>query len=500
MKLMKDKQPTIVLCELGETGIPNVQSYSPFCLKVHRALGLAGLDYTSRRGAPHDFRALDPRGQVPVLLVDDEVIGDSTEILARIDALAVRRGGASLVPADARARAEAWLWEDYADRALNGYLVAARWADPRNWPLVREAYFKGAPWLVKRLVVPMLRRKVISALVARDFLRAGEKALWDDFRRVLDCLEARAPLDGFWLGGEAVTVAHRLAGPRAHASPGAHGLARPRRCGDVSGAIDGPVDGRLRARHDPGVVPFTYPYPRPSVTADVVAFTMRADDLAVLLIKRKADPFKGCWALPGGFVNENEPLDRAAARELHEETGLIVHPSKLEQLGAFGDPGRDPRGHTVTVAFVTFRATETAINPGDDAIEAAWHPLRALGASASAAWHDPGEEEREAKARGTSGVRSRADLESGVSTAVSSSQRPEQRLRVRRRAAALHAGGAAAHLRGGHRQEAHAARDPPAPRRSRRDRAGDVEAHDEGEPALSLEPRLALTRRGRWLS
>lgn len=125
-------------------------------------------------------------------------------------------------------------------------------------------------------------------------------------------------------------------------------------------------------------MPFTYPYPRPSVTADVVAFTMRADDLAVLLIKRKDEPFKGCWALPGGFVNENEALDRAAARELHEETGLTVHPSKLEQLGAFGDPGRDPRGHTVTVAFVTFRATETSINPGDDAIEAAWHPLRAL--------------------------------------------------------------------------------------------------------------------------
>jgi 8-oxo-dGTP diphosphatase len=125
-------------------------------------------------------------------------------------------------------------------------------------------------------------------------------------------------------------------------------------------------------------VPFTYPYPRPSVTADVVAFTMRADDLAVLLVKRRDEPFKGCWALPGGFVNENEALDRAAARELHEETGLTVHPSKLEQLAAFGDPGRDPRGHTITVAFVTFRATETSINPGDDAIEAEWHPLRAI--------------------------------------------------------------------------------------------------------------------------
>ncbi len=114
------------------------------------------------------------------------------------------------------------------------------------------------------------------------------------------------------------------------------------------------------------------------MTADVVAFTMRADDLAILLIRRKADPFKGCWALPGGFVNENESLERAASRELHEETGLSVSSSKLEQLGAFGDPGRDPRGHTVTVAFMTFRPTESAITAGDDASDAQWHSLRAL--------------------------------------------------------------------------------------------------------------------------
>lgn len=121
---------------------------------------------------------------------------------------------------------------------------------------------------------------------------------------------------------------------------------------------------------------FTYPYPRPCVTADVVAFTLRADDLAVVLIRRKEAPFKGSWALPGGFVNENESLVKAAARELSEETGLTG--LKLEQLGAFGDPGRDPRGHTVTVAFVTYRAAEMALQPGDDAIEAEWHALRSL--------------------------------------------------------------------------------------------------------------------------
>ena len=134
-------------------------------------------------------------------------IKDSTTIVAAVAQLSERLGGPSLAPKDARARAEAWLWEDWADRAMNGYLVAARWADARNWPLVREAYFKGAPWFVKTLIAPKVRRKVVAALHARDFLRSGEEALWDDFRRVLDLLEARAPLGGFWVTPDAPTVA-----------------------------------------------------------------------------------------------------------------------------------------------------------------------------------------------------------------------------------------------------------------------------------------------------
>jgi 8-oxo-dGTP diphosphatase len=130
-------------------------------------------------------------------------------------------------------------------------------------------------------------------------------------------------------------------------------------------------------------VPYTYRFPRPAVTADVVAFTMRADDLAVLLVQRKDEPFRGAWALPGGFVNENEALERAAARELHEETGLSG--LRLEQLGAFGDPGRDPRGHTITVAYVSFLVHEAAITPGDDAADAAWHPFRSLALDPAAA-------------------------------------------------------------------------------------------------------------------
>ena len=112
-------------------------------------------------------------------------------------------------------------------------------------------------------------------------------------------------------------------------------------------------------------------YPRPSVTADVIIFTLRANDLQVLLIKRGHPPFEGMWAIPGGFVDIAESLEDAALRELEEEAG--VRDVYLEQLYTFGDPGRDPRGRTITVAYFAL-VTATAIHPraGDDAAEARW--------------------------------------------------------------------------------------------------------------------------------
>jgi 8-oxo-dGTP diphosphatase len=119
-------------------------------------------------------------------------------------------------------------------------------------------------------------------------------------------------------------------------------------------------------------MPFTYEYPRPSVTVDIAVFAERAGELVVLLIERKHAPFEGSWALPGGFVDVNEALEHAAARELSEETGLTG--LTLTQVAAFGDPGRDPRGHTVSVAYVT-RVEIDAVKPvaGDDAAKAEWH-------------------------------------------------------------------------------------------------------------------------------
>jgi len=110
------------------------------------------------------------------------------------------------------------------------------------------------------------------------------------------------------------------------------------------------------------------------VTVDAVLFARRQSRWQVLLIRRGHDPFAGHWAFPGGFVNEDEPLDHAVARELQEETGLSG--VKLAQLGAFGDPGRDPRGHTISVVYWG-RVNARLVKPqaADDAAEVGWHPV-----------------------------------------------------------------------------------------------------------------------------
>jgi 8-oxo-dGTP diphosphatase len=114
-----------------------------------------------------------------------------------------------------------------------------------------------------------------------------------------------------------------------------------------------------------------YDYPRPAVTVDTLLFYRGEAGLELLLIKRRHDPFKDHWALPGGFVDEHESLEAAAARELKEETGLAR--ARFTQLGAFGDPGRDPRGHTVSVAFVALLKSKPKPQASDDAADAAWH-------------------------------------------------------------------------------------------------------------------------------
>ena len=103
-------------------------------------------------------------------------------------------------------------------------------------------------------------------------------------------------------------------------------------------------------------MPYTYDYPRPALTVDAVVFRKNAKQLEVLLIQRKHYPFKGMWALPGGFVEMDETVETAVVRELEEETNLKLE--GLEQLHTFSELGRDPRGRTVSVTFFGERSID----------------------------------------------------------------------------------------------------------------------------------------------
>lgn len=127
-------------------------------------------------------------------------------------------------------------------------------------------------------------------------------------------------------------------------------------------------------------------WPRPSVTVDLVVLTVLDADLKVLLIRRKAHPYQGAWALPGGFVrvgdgydDRGESVDAAAHRELAEETGLPEGSAWLAQLHTFGEPDRDPRMRVITVAYYALlrRTLAPFVTAGTDAAEVRWASLRA---------------------------------------------------------------------------------------------------------------------------
>lgn len=117
---------------------------------------------------------------------------------------------------------------------------------------------------------------------------------------------------------------------------------------------------------------YMYKYPRPMVTVDAVIFAGTGKDRCIALIRRRHDPFADCWALPGGFVDMDEPLEAAAARELREETGL--EGIGLTQFHTFGDPGRDPRGRSISVAYYGFLPAPAPLRAADDAADARWFP------------------------------------------------------------------------------------------------------------------------------
>ena len=120
---------------------------------------------------------------------------------------------------------------------------------------------------------------------------------------------------------------------------------------------------------------YTYKYPRPAVTADCIVIT-KEENAKVLLIQRGDEPYKGTWAFPGGFMNMDETTEQCAIRELEEETGLKV--KDVHQIGAYSKVDRDPRGRTITVAYLAIIDKPISVVGQDDAAKAEWWPISAL--------------------------------------------------------------------------------------------------------------------------
>ena len=133
---------------------------------------------------------------------------------------------------------------------------------------------------------------------------------------------------------------------------------------DARGMTEAEAIARYRSRN----------YPKPAMTADIVVLAKQAKELYVLLVERGGHPYIGKLALPGGFANEQEPVEQTAARELEEETG--VHGIPMELVGIFSRPGRDPRGWVVSAAFAALVDSEKLrIRAGDDAASAGWYRI-----------------------------------------------------------------------------------------------------------------------------
>jgi len=116
---------------------------------------------------------------------------------------------------------------------------------------------------------------------------------------------------------------------------------------------------------------YTYDYPRPMFTVDIIILRKIEEQTQILLIQRGREPFKDSWALPGGFIEMDETLEQSAYRELAEETAITE--VSLQELKTYGDPGRDPRGRTISVVFGGYLKTQQQAQAGDDAAQAKWY-------------------------------------------------------------------------------------------------------------------------------
>lgn len=189
---------TYTLCEVGGPKDQSLLTYSPYCDKVHRVLRFAGIPYERNVGAhPGVFKKYNPLGKVPVLLADQEAITDSTKIIKFL----VQQHPDTLGYFDTDANAaESWLWEEFADTVLNGYLVGSRWADEENWPRLKQALFGPIPAPIRMVISRMTRKRIVQSLRSREVWYGDTEDLRRRFSECIGLLEERTPQDGFWLG------------------------------------------------------------------------------------------------------------------------------------------------------------------------------------------------------------------------------------------------------------------------------------------------------------
>ncbi|MET0287583.1 MAG: glutathione S-transferase family protein [Polyangiales bacterium] len=190
--------PALTLLDFPPSPVEGWDSLSPFVIKAVRALRFAKLPFKHEHLPILQLPFKAPRGQLPVLHIDGEVVSDSTAILERIDSTLAP--GVFTSKLDARGCAEAWLWEEFADATLYPFALASRWEEDATWRRLKPAMFGGVPAPLRGGLAAFIRRGIRGRLVASDFTRAGLPDCQARFDRVLDGLEVRAPLTGFWMG------------------------------------------------------------------------------------------------------------------------------------------------------------------------------------------------------------------------------------------------------------------------------------------------------------
>lgn len=189
--------PSLTLVGYSRLPFASTAHVSPHCLKAERALRYGGVPFRVRSvDSPEEIHALNPLGQLPVLLVDGNPLPDSSRILEYADASC----SDALTPADPRVAAEAWLWEELGDTVLTGFVMAARWVDDENFARVREVFFGRIPEPMQSEVANDVRARLVRDVQGRDIARSGLAAAWRRLHALLDRLDARAPVEGFWLG------------------------------------------------------------------------------------------------------------------------------------------------------------------------------------------------------------------------------------------------------------------------------------------------------------